>query len=172
MPKIIDNVMDMVVTYSKKVLLSKGYHALTMREIATACNIAPGTVYNYFESKDELIAGIMLEDWLIEVKKATISCKRARSSVSGFSSIFNAIRSFTMIYKDVFADYGNIPGDFNQYHEKLSNQIEKLVQIVIERYGTGSTPDPTHFISELLLRGGLDFTVDFEDMSPFLEKII
>ena len=50
----------------------KGYHRTTTKEIAEAADISEGTLYNYFESKNDLLFGIVgqlaksqeEEDWL------------------------------------------------------------------------------------------------------------
>lgn len=40
------------------VFAEKGFHPTTIRHIATAANIAEGTIYNYFDSKTALLLGI------------------------------------------------------------------------------------------------------------------
>jgi AcrR family transcriptional regulator len=39
----------------------RGFKTTTMREIALACGLTPGALYNHFASKDELLATIMLD---------------------------------------------------------------------------------------------------------------
>lgn len=48
-----------------RVFAEKGFHRTTTREIAQAADIAEGTIYNYFESKDDLL--ISLIDWLADL---------------------------------------------------------------------------------------------------------
>ena len=38
---------------------SKGFHRTTTRDIAEAAEVSEGTLYNYFENKDDLLIGIM-----------------------------------------------------------------------------------------------------------------
>lgn len=42
-----------------RVFIDKGYAAATMQEIATACDLAPGTLYRYFPGKADLIAAVV-----------------------------------------------------------------------------------------------------------------
>ena len=63
MPKIIENLREILLAASRTLLLEEGYRALTMRQVAGLCHVAVGTVYNYFPSKDMLAAHILLEDW-------------------------------------------------------------------------------------------------------------
>ena len=62
MPKIIENLREILLAASRTLLLEEGYRALTMRQVAGLCHVAVGTVYNYFPSKDMLDAHILLED--------------------------------------------------------------------------------------------------------------
>jgi AcrR family transcriptional regulator len=42
-----------------QVFAQKGFHAATTREIAQAADVSEGTIYNYFESKEELLIELM-----------------------------------------------------------------------------------------------------------------
>lgn len=39
----------------------RGFQATTMREIALACGLTPGALYNHFSSKDELLGSMMVD---------------------------------------------------------------------------------------------------------------
>ena len=45
----------------------------TASSVANGCGIGVGTVYNYFSSKDMLIASFMAEDWLIRLKRMKLT---------------------------------------------------------------------------------------------------
>ncbi len=53
---------------------TKGFHRTTTKEIAQAADVSEGTLYNYFESKNDLLFGIVghlansqvSEDWLVD----------------------------------------------------------------------------------------------------------
>ncbi len=65
-----DNIMNNKVT-SKKEILSKakeiiatdGLSAVSIRSLAKKCNMATGSLYNYFSSKDELILEVVKSVW-------------------------------------------------------------------------------------------------------------
>jgi TetR/AcrR family transcriptional regulator, cholesterol catabolism regulator len=44
-----------------------GYDAVQMRDVATQANVALGTIYRYFSSKDALLASAMVE-WMAELE--------------------------------------------------------------------------------------------------------
>ena len=62
MPRGIENLREDLIAQSRVILLTKGYDNMTVRDVANACHVAVGTVYNYFQSKDVLVGYIMLED--------------------------------------------------------------------------------------------------------------
>ena len=63
MPKIIENVREQLLAEAKKQVFEHGYADTTIRSVAGACGLGVGTVYNYFSSKEMLIATFVYEDW-------------------------------------------------------------------------------------------------------------
>jgi len=63
MPKIIENLETKLMDEARRQIEMVGYTAMTIRSVASACGVGVGTVYNYFRSKEELLAGYMLRDW-------------------------------------------------------------------------------------------------------------
>jgi AcrR family transcriptional regulator len=47
---------EQVLEAARKIVLKEGFEALTMRRIADAIEYAPGTIYLYFKSRDEIAA--------------------------------------------------------------------------------------------------------------------
>lgn len=45
-----------------------GYEAVQMREVATEADVALGTIYRYFSSKDHLLVAAMVE-WMLELER-------------------------------------------------------------------------------------------------------
>ena len=45
---------DQVLAAARAIVLEEGFEALTMRKIADAVEYASGTIYLYFESRDEI----------------------------------------------------------------------------------------------------------------------
>ena len=50
-----------ILNAARKLLLRKGYHATTMRDICTSAQLSTGAVYFYFSSKEEIYAAICAE---------------------------------------------------------------------------------------------------------------
>ena len=61
MPKIIENLKERLLTEAKVQIDRDGYESVTIRSIAKGCGVGVGTVYNYFPSKEALIANLLLQ---------------------------------------------------------------------------------------------------------------
>jgi AcrR family transcriptional regulator len=48
-----------IIKAAAQLFAEKGFHRTTTHDIAEAAEVSEGTLYNYFESKDELLLGIM-----------------------------------------------------------------------------------------------------------------
>jgi AcrR family transcriptional regulator len=65
MPKIIHNLENRLIAEARKQIETSGYANMTIRSVAAACEVGVGTVYNYFPSKEALVATFMLDDWKV-----------------------------------------------------------------------------------------------------------
>lgn len=74
MPKIIENIRENLLAEARKQVMELGYSSMTIRSVAKACGVGVGTVYNYFASKDMLVASFMLTDWQQCMQRIRASC--------------------------------------------------------------------------------------------------
>ena len=81
MPKIIAEINDKILEGTKRMMLENQNDNFSLRMIAKECGIAVGTIYNYFENKEMLIAKIHLEDW----KKAMAKIDEGFKSIDSVS---------------------------------------------------------------------------------------
>ncbi|MGD2178353.1 MAG: TetR/AcrR family transcriptional regulator [Anaerolineae bacterium] len=51
---------NQILNAAAKVFAEKGFHRATTKHIASEANVAEGTIYNYFDSKGDLLIGIMM----------------------------------------------------------------------------------------------------------------
>ena len=61
LPKIVDKVQKRkdIALISVELFTSKGFHNITVNQIASNANVAKGTIYEYFKSKEEIIFAII-----------------------------------------------------------------------------------------------------------------
>lgn len=141
MPKIIDEAREKILSAAKHTLLGQGYSALSLRGVARQCGIAVGTIYNYFESKDMLIACIMVEDWEKALAQMDAACAAARTAGEGLAAMHGAIRQFASIYEGVWSQFfsaGGSPGVVAGRHGMLRGQLAARIQALAARLGCGA----------------------------------
>lgn len=63
MPKIIPNLEKNILEAAWGLFLQEGYEQASIRKLASILNIAPGTIYNYFSTKDEIYFRIFADSW-------------------------------------------------------------------------------------------------------------
>ena len=172
MAKIIENVYENVLKEGKKILLEEGYQKMTLRLVASKTNIATGTIYNYFPSKDVLVAKIMWEDWLLLSNKLNNDLANADNLVSGIESIFMMLKEYTSIYELCWKDYKGSIAFEGSRHNVLIKQLSDYLNALFKKFNVSTIDNLDIFLSEVILNGGSRDDVSFEDIKPFILKLL
>lgn len=128
MPKIIQNVKEQIIQEAKRQVIEQGYQNTTIRSVASGCGIAVGTVYNYFKSKDVLIASFILQDWLICVD--TVRTYPKESTKDYLSFIYTSLIRFSKKYDPIFSDCEAekaFSQFFSERHKQIRDQLANLI---------------------------------------------
>lgn len=171
MPKIIENVRQKLILEAKRQIEENGYAKTTIRSVAGACNVGVGTVYNYFDSKDMLIATFMLEDWL----ECLAEMKSYSTDDSGefLKHLYGALRGFMEKHQALFQDQEAgkaFAGVFSDRHRQLRSQIAGILLPICEN-AQGDKIFLTEFIAEALLSWTMAGK-SMEDMLPVFDKLL
>lgn len=63
MARVIENPKQLILSQAKEILYNQGYQKLSMRALSKACDIALGTIYNYYPTKKDLVVEMMTDYW-------------------------------------------------------------------------------------------------------------
>ncbi len=154
MPKIIDSLRDNAIREARRVLTAPGYQTFTMRQIAAACGVAAGTLYNYFPSKEYLVGCVVLEDWQAALEVMDALMRRAATPDQGLEELYNSMRRFeeTHQYLATFDIRDGKDGfAYDDRHLLLRRQLEVLLQTLLSRFGADPGEDVTVFLAECVL---------------------
>ena len=168
MPKIIENLEARLLQEAKRQVKENGYSAMTIRSVAKECGVGVGTVYNYFPSKDALLATYMLEDWN--------KCIAAINAVSTYSDhpaplvrcICDQIRNYAQLHSAVFQDEAaaaGFAGSHSKYHGLLRAQLAQPMRKFCENDFTAE------FIAEALLTWTTAGKT-FDEVYSMIEKLL
>ena len=126
MPKIIENLENRLIAEAKRQMEESGYGSVTIRSVAQGCGVGVGTVYNYFSSKDELLAKFMLSDWkecVMAIQEAGI---HSDTALPVARCIYDQLNDFARRNQAVFRDEAAavaFSGAFSRYHKRLRSQL-------------------------------------------------
>jgi len=94
-----------IIESAAKLFSQKSYHEVMMEDVAKLSSIAKGTVYNYFDSKEELYFSIMklrMEKLIFSLKE---KIKEETSSIESLHSFVIHLYMFMMKYQSFFLIY-------------------------------------------------------------------
>lgn len=126
MPKIIENLKDRLLAEARQQLEQGGYEAVTIRSIAKGCGVGVGTVYNYFPSKEALIATHLLEDWRKRIETIQLTSDRSDTPRPVLQCIYEQLVDFARCHLEIFSSQAaasGFAGSFSQYHDLLRSQL-------------------------------------------------
>ncbi len=154
MPKIIENVRESLIAEAKKQVLENGFTSLSIRSVAKACDIASGTVYNYFDSKETLVASFMAEDWQNAVNAMKNRCQHETDAISVLRIIHEELESFISDRQSLFNDpqagaIFNVSG--KKYHNMLISQLLEIAGTVCTSAAKTKDAPVAEFAVETLL---------------------
>ena len=167
MPKIIENLQQRLVREAGRQIQQSGYENMTIRSVAKECGVGVGTVYNYFPSKEDLVAAYLLEDWKVCVDNITAASDSARDREQVLWAIYENLSLFLERHSRIFraeTAAASFTGSFSRYHGLLRSQLAAPICKFCRDSFTAE------FIAEALLT----WTVagkDFDEVSNVLKRV-
>lgn len=170
MPKVIENVREKLMEQAKKQVLESGYGALSIRDVAKSCGIASGTVYNYFSSKEMLVASFMAVDWKKSIGVMKSRCENVENPLKVLEIIYEELSAFIKIYDNLFHDpeSKNVFNDNGKTrHFMLIEQLNDFFLPVCAKHQKNKEIKISDFILETLLI----WTLQERDFSEYIKII-
>ena len=172
MPKIIENAREQLLAEAKKQILERGYTETTIRSVASACGLGIGTVYNYFKSKEMLIAAFVYEDWKKYLSQMqSLPTDDPHALLGG---IYRSLQGFAEDNKRLFSDSDAaklVSEGSSGRHKMLRDQIASFVLPAIKADQGKDPRFAAEFIAESLICWSME-NADFEAVYGLLKKII
>ena len=167
MPKIIENLKERLIAEAQKQIEENGYGAVTIRSVAKGCGVGVGTVYNYFPSKEALVATHLLEDWNQCVAAIGVTSANSDSPRPVAQCIYDHLKAFAGRHIAVFGDAAaasGFSGSASQYHSLLLDQLAQPLRCFC------NSDFAAQFVAEALLTWTMA-NKDFEEIYNIIGKI-
>ncbi len=173
MPKIIQNVRGRLIDEAKRQIVEEGYDSVTIRGIAKGCGLGLGTFYNYFKSKDMLIATFLLDDWKERMRRVRRTSENESDPMAVVHNVYDELAQFIDSNSSIFSSPGAIKafyGNVGQKHKLLRAQIAKPICAICTEQGY----DDPEFLSEFVAEAVLTWTVaqkPYGELEPVIKKL-
>ena len=167
MPKIIEGLRERFLNEAERQLVQGGYSGMTIRSVARECRVAVGTVYNYFASKEEFVASVLLVRWNRALEEIKTTSETAKEPESLLRSIYCQLSGFMDQYRILFQDEAAIAvftASLGQYHDLLRNQLAQPLRSFCQ----------SDFEAEFAAEALLTWTVEgegFDEIYHVMKKI-
>lgn len=174
MPRMIEDLQENLLLQARRLLLEEGGNGLTIRRVAAECHVAVGTVYNYFRSKDELMARVMLRDWRSALAAMHCAGQEAASVMEGLEAMWREVRAFAALYRDVwmrYAETGGVMPQLTSRHSLLVEQVQGVTELLLTRHGCLWTPYLPAYLAETILTASGRGEGGFEQIRAILTRL-
>lgn len=153
MPKQIPNLRQRILAEARAALLADGYGALSVRGLAARCGVAPGTIYNYFESKDALTAAVMLQDWQQCVAQMEAFAAAPHTLTDGLAGLCALLEDYIALYRPCWRQYsGADSASYTfKYHRTLREQLVPPLAAVLAGAGRAQLVPLAPVLAETML---------------------
>ncbi len=175
MPRALDNARKALISCTRKMVAKEGYSAFSMRNVAKECGMAPGTIYNYFHSKDDLIGACMLEDWETASTDMIKAVEKKSGCTEVLETVYATIRKFCDTNSPVIQDSqacANFHTHSKEYHVVILESVISAIAPACEKYAVSFTPELIPFIAEDIIKysvRGVDFKTFFAVIAPLFK---
>ena len=117
---------------SRELIKAKGMNAINMRSVAEASNIAVGSIYNYFKSKEELTIAVIGSVWF-DIFHPSNVCLESDSFIDSIDLIFKSLEKGNKKYPNFFSAHSTMIFGKNKYKGvNMMNTIIKHMKEILE----------------------------------------
>lgn len=173
MPKIIDGLQKQILKEAKYQTFSNGYRKMTIRSVAKACNIAVGTIYNYYPSKESLTASFVLQDWIPVEKEIQRQCAIATEPMEVLEGVYSTLERFISDYRSLFEDKSALQSAsamFRTRHQELRQRLAQMMQDLCMEKANVTSEFLPEFIAEAFLAWSIE-EHSFTDLRSILDPL-
>ena len=174
MPKAIEELHNTILREARPILLEHGYEQLTIRNVARICDVAVGTVYRYFDSKDALVSEIMHGDWDPALERMRTYVETVSTPIEGLRMITDCIREFINLYATAWLQYRMLYRSSDallRQHNSFIRDVSSVIHPMMLRFHPDYSQVLSNFLAQTVFLASAEKDLTFETMLPVYEKL-
>lgn len=183
MPKLLPNLKEDICRTTRQMMAQEGYASIGIRSIASRCGIGMGTIYNYFSSKEEIIAEILLEDWNVILRRMDQANRTHTLPMERLAAQFVLLQEFLGVYHGPWIRQGMNQDDkaaLAKHHYKRvdyqQHMAERIAAGMVPEKVSGAHVEDTLFYADLIARLFFSYAPQagflFSRIAPTIEAIL
>ncbi len=179
MPKNLQNVREHILGVTRGMMAESGQTELNIRNIAAKCGIGTGTLYNYFSSKQEVLAAIIMQEWELTLRRMDRNTKVNTDCFERLRCIFEELSNFVQSIHSIWIgdglkEFDNF--DMHHIHEKKRSTRNQLNQKILDVLHNHVAPENEAVFADLLARVFLSYSAEtgfeFNTLESFIKKML
>lgn len=147
---------EKIISISKQIAQQKALNCLNMREIASLSEIAVGSIYNYFPSKNDLIMETIKSIWN-EISEDSIKKMENRSFIESVEILFQSIRNSEIKYPHFLNNHGTIISNKNKGMKMMSDFFDLIKKQLLKVLNQDKNLKESFFTKECSKEEFIDF---------------
>ena len=127
---------ESVLDAAEKIIVAEGMKQCSMRRISSALGVAVGTIYNYYESREELLVDLFTISWGKSVMKARRVVNPAIGRHIQLNQFFDVINEDVAnrhgLGKEIFI-FNNYVKDINENTLSIRRELRAIVDEILNQ---------------------------------------
>ena len=140
-------------------IFEKGYNYMTIRSVAEKCGIAASTIYNYYPSKDHLIASFLLQDWIAMEETFQSPQVQGTTPEAAFHLMYEGLMHFGGKYQPLFSQKKAVlstAAGFRSRHKELRERLAGIIHGICTKWANAPSAFLPVFVAEALLAWAME----------------
>ena len=179
MPKVLEHVKEDILSTAREMIIVEGLKKISIRQIASRCNISTGTIYNYFNSKQDIIVSVAWQEWYSSLNKIDSTNVSTISPMDKLNFIFLELRSFLNMVHNMQSDdfYESVELEKLMKMRKNKKDLHELLSSkVYDALTEANIPKQDSLVYSIIIKLFCSYAmspdINFEDLKPYIEKLI
>lgn len=149
-----------LITAALELFVTRGYTATRLEDVAAAAGVSKGTLYLYFDNKEELFKAVIRQGMVSTIEQGEVTAREFRGTSADL--LRELVGTFAReilespasgIPKLMMAEIGNFPELAQFYYREVLQRVRELFRGVIRRgveHGEFEVREPEHALRMLM----------------------